>query len=255
MQPLVTDGEREGGGVVDALAWFVGVVVRRQSYLNLGYLLLAFPLGLAYFVIYAIGFTLGLGLSIFLIGIPLIALMIGFALVLASLERRLTNRLLATRATGHRPSFEGRLWRELRSIALDRETWSAVLYLPMKFALGLVSFVLVFTVVPTAIALLSVPLYYDQPGLYVGIVTERAPEIHHTIYLGWNYLLVGIEAVVTFGYWEVETLGAALVVSVVGVIGLFSTLHVCNGLAWIWARYATWSLDGSVDLLGVLADQ
>lgn len=237
------------GGAIRMLRWFFGVIGRPQTYLNLAYLLLAFPLGLAYFVIYAVGLSLGIGLSIILVGFLIIVFMFVFALALASLERRLTNKLLGTASAG-RTTLSGDRWRDqTKSLLLDRQTWSSLIYLPVKFVLGLVSFVVIFTGVPTAVAMMMVPLYYDRPGLYVGIMTDRAPEIHEVIYLGWNYLLVGVEAAFTLGYWKINTFGEAIVVAVFGGLGLFVVLHVCNGLASLWSRYTYRSLDGSFDLI------
>jgi len=54
----------------DIVKQFFGVVAREGTYLNIIYLLLAFPLGTAYFVFLVTGLSLGLGLSITLLGIP-----------------------------------------------------------------------------------------------------------------------------------------------------------------------------------------
>lgn len=254
--PMETDARDlvvdRAGDAVGALRWFFGVVVRRQTYLNLAYLLLAFPIGLAYFVLYTVGIAVGLGLAIVLVGVLVLAFMLVVALGIASLDRRVTNRFLGTAAVGRTLTTGGSRWDQAKSVLVDRRTWTALVYLPVKFVLGLVAFGVVFTGFPTAVAMLTVPFYYDRAGLYVGIVSDRAPEIHETIYLGWNYVLVGIEAAFTLGYWEIDTLGAAVVVAAVGFLGLFTILHVCNGLAGLWARYAHWSLDGSVDLLATV---
>ena len=45
------------------LARFVGVVARPQTWLNLLYLLLAFPLGLAYFIVLVVGVRTGAALA------------------------------------------------------------------------------------------------------------------------------------------------------------------------------------------------
>src|SRR5438309_5628057 len=51
---------------------FFGVVILPQTYLNLTYLLLAFPLGTAYFILLVTGFSLGLGLMVTLVGVPVL---------------------------------------------------------------------------------------------------------------------------------------------------------------------------------------
>lgn len=50
---------------------FFGVVAEPRSYLNIVYLLLAFPLGTFYFVFLVTGLSLGFGLIITLVGIPI----------------------------------------------------------------------------------------------------------------------------------------------------------------------------------------
>ena len=51
-----------------SLAKFFGVALRSQTYLNLVYLLLAFPLGVFYFTLLVTGISLGFGLLIVWIG-------------------------------------------------------------------------------------------------------------------------------------------------------------------------------------------
>src|SRR5260221_486321 len=68
----------------------LGVVRQRQTYLNLIYLLAAFPLGILYFVLLVTGISTGLGTAIVLIGLPVLVLtMLGWWL-LARFERELT---------------------------------------------------------------------------------------------------------------------------------------------------------------------
>jgi hypothetical protein len=53
---------------------FFSIAVSGQAYLNLFYLLTAFPLGILYFVFLVIGIILGISLSIIWVGIPLLLL-------------------------------------------------------------------------------------------------------------------------------------------------------------------------------------
>lgn len=220
------------------LRWFVAVPARRETYRRLAYLLLAFPLGLLYFVGLVVGISIGIGLSVILVGIPILAFVVGTALLAAQFERRLVSRLLPVEI-GARRELEGERRRDRAlDLATDRRTWTPLLYLPSVFLLGTVSFTLLTTALSTALAMVLVPLYYDQPGLYVGVVTDRAPEFHQTVYLAWNQLLVGFEAVVTVGYWEITTLPQALAVAVGGIVLGLLTLHALNALAGLFARYA-----------------
>jgi len=60
----------------DIVKQFFGVVTRGETYLNIIYLLLAFPLGTAYFVFLVTGLSLGLSLLIIWVGIPILLFMI-----------------------------------------------------------------------------------------------------------------------------------------------------------------------------------
>lgn len=221
----------------------------RQTLRNLVYLLLAFPLGLAYFVLFTVGLSVSIALMILVVGIILLLTFLVAALLVANLERAFTNLLLGTSIEGE-PWNREETWKpQVKAIVLDRRTWTSIIYLPVKFVFGLVGFVSIFIGLSTAFAMIMVPFYYDRPGVYVGIMSERAPEVHQTIYLGWNYLLVGVDAAFTLGYWEIESLGAALLVAVFGLLLILGTLHWCNALTWVWKKYAYWSMDGGVQLI------
>lgn len=229
------------------LRWFLSVPVRRETYRRLAYLLLAFPLGLLYFVGLVVGLSVGIGLSVVLVGIPILAFVVGTALLVAQFERRLVTRLLPVEIDARR-QLEGERRRDRAlDLATDLRTWAPLLYLPSVFLLGTVSVTVLSTGLSTALAMVLVPLYYDQPGLYVGVVTDRAPEFHQTVYLAWNQLLVGFEAVVTVGYWEITTLPQALAVAAGGVVLGLLTLHALNALAGLFARYARLLLGDGYD--------
>lgn len=234
---------------VGAGLWaFFGVAFRRQTWYNLVYLLLAFPLGIAYFVFTVVVGAVGGALTIILVGFAVLAVGLVGSFCLIGFEQWLTDRLLAVDVSWQ-TDLEGEDWRErLSSLVTQRETWTALLYLPSKFGLGLLSFTLSTTAFTTALGVLTVPLYYDRPGLYVGMVPDRAPEVHSSLYLGWNYLLVGFETVFTVGSWRIETLPGALVAAFVGLLMLFGTFHVLNLIARLWGRYARFMLGGCYNL-------
>ena len=70
----------------------VGVAVDPRSYVNIFYLLLSFPLGLFYFVFLVTGISLGVGLTIIWVGIPILLLVLGGSWLLCKLERALYLR-------------------------------------------------------------------------------------------------------------------------------------------------------------------
>ena len=73
---------------------FFGVVAEPRSYLNIVYLLLAFPLGTFYFVFLVTGLSLGFGLIITLVGIPILLLVLSGSWVLCRFERQVAITLL-----------------------------------------------------------------------------------------------------------------------------------------------------------------
>ncbi|MGM0771456.1 MAG: sensor domain-containing protein, partial [Halobacteriota archaeon] len=81
-------------GISSIIRNFFGVVTRKQTYLNLTYLLFSFPLGTAYFIFLVTGLSMGLSLSITLIGIPILILMLVTWWELASFERQIAIWLL-----------------------------------------------------------------------------------------------------------------------------------------------------------------
>ncbi|WP_293032335.1 sensor domain-containing protein [Natronococcus sp.] len=234
------------------LRWFVSVPVRRETYRRLAYLLLAFPLGIAYFVFLVVGLSVGISLSILVVGLPILVVVLAATLLGAQFERWLVTRLLPAEINGSRRLEGDRRRDRALDLLTDVRTWTPFVYLPSVFLLGLVSFVVLTTGLSTALAMLLVPLYYDQPGLYVGFVTDRAPEFHQTVYLAWNQLLVGFEAVVTVGYWEITTLPQALTVAAGGLLLGLLTLHALNGLGWVFGRYAKLLLEGGYDVTALI---
>lgn len=236
----------------DSLRSFVAVPFRLQTYRNLCYLALAFPLGFCYVVFLSVGVSLGLGLLVLVVGVPILLTVVAVALGLAGLERRLAGLLLGVEF-GPRLAPEGRRRDRLKAVVADAGTWGALAYLPVRFAVGVASFVVVMNTLVTGVALLFVPLYYDAPGLYVGVVTDRPVELHPALYFGWNRLLVGVETVVTLDAWRVSTLGEALVVAVAGVVVCLFGLHLLNGLARVNGWLAKRLLGRSYDPLTALA--
>ena len=206
---------------------FFGVVVDPQSYVNILYLLLSFPLGIAYFVFLVTGISLGFGLMIIWVGIPILVLVLLGSWGLYQVERLLAIHLLkedipsiARRVdpperlgddvsglgTEERLFLAG--WRRLKAHLADRLTWTGILYLFMKFPLGIASFVIVVVLVVVTGALLSAPAYY------------------------W------VDDAIDVGFWQVDELWEAIVRTLIGIPAAFISLHVMNGTAFLSGRLA-----------------
>ena len=73
---------------------FFGVIVDPQSYKNILYLFLSFPLGIVYFVFLVTGISVGFGLIVIWVGVPILALVLAGSWVLCQFERVLAVSLL-----------------------------------------------------------------------------------------------------------------------------------------------------------------
>jgi hypothetical protein len=191
----------------------LGVVVNPQTYRNIAYLLLTFPLGVVYFVFLVTGVSLGASLAILWIGIPLLIGVLLLSRTFANLERRLTSNLLNINiAMPTSENTQKGYWQHAKAVVLDALTWAEVFYLFSKFVLGIISFVTVITLLAASLGLMATPFFWNQLGIEA-----------------WN---VGIP-----GIWTVDSFPKAVAVSLIGVMVGVASLHVTNGLAWIYGEY------------------
>ncbi len=190
------------------------VVARPRTYSNLVYLMLAFPLGIFYFVYLVTGLSLGFGLIITLAGIPILLAVLGGSWVFCVFERELARVLLGTNIEFHAnaPTAPG-WWGRMKAFLTDQVTWTGVGYLLLRFPLGIASFVAVVTLLAVSLGLIAAPTYY------------------------W----VGDSANVNFeiGSWDLDTFGEALLLTIVGFPLLPASLHLLNGWAWVSGRVAS----------------
>lgn len=216
----------------------LGVPFRLQTYRNLLYLVLSFPLGLAYFTFLSVGLSLGVGLAITVVGIPILLAVLAVSTGLAGVERKIATLLLGVEveSPGWVVTDSGSITERCKRLVTDLGTWKALVYLGSKLVIGIAAFVSVMILLVTAVSMLAVPLVYDQPGVYVGVVTDAPIQFHPSLYVVWRNLLVGVETVVSVGSWQVQTLPAALGVAGFGVLLGIASLHLLNGLA----RFSAW---------------
>ena len=202
------------------------VAVRPQTYLNVSYLLLSFPLGIAYFVFLVTGLSVGFGLLIIWVGLPILVAVVAGSRVLCQFERALANTLLredipplqrrspAASLTpgGSDVSAGERLfinaWRRVKAHLSDRVTWTGMLYLLVRFPLGIASFVLVVVLVSVSLGFAAAPLYYWAGD--------------------------GIN----FGVWRIDELWEAVSLMAIGIPLALVSLHVLNGAAYLAGKVA-----------------
>jgi hypothetical protein len=202
-----------------SLGEFVGVVGRPQTYQNLLYLALSFPLGLFYFVFLVTGYSVSLSLSVILVGLPMLAVMVVATLLLFAFEQELTAALLPG-------EFQRRPFPSLElSVENVREellpaSVVGFAFLVAKFAFGIGAFTLLVVSFVTSAVLVMAPLAVTG-GIETAYVSLGVPES---------------EVTYTVGPWIVDTLPEAAVVSLVGVVAMLASLHLVNLAATAYAR-------------------
>lgn len=191
----------------DALRQFVTAPVRVSTYKRLVYLLLAFPLGMAYFVAFTTASSLGVGLAFTLVGIPLLILTLVATTGAAQLEARLAEMLLGQETARPRSLRESLDTDKGYAVALRRfltepTTWTSVAVVPLKFLYGLAAFIVTVTGSVMTLTMLAAPAVYDDPE--------------------FSYQV---------GSYVISTLPEALGVAALGVIGFWVVCNVFNALA------------------------
>ena len=187
---------------------FIGVASEPGPYLSLVYLLLGLPLGVGYFVFLTTGLSLGIGLSLIWIGLPILALTVLAAYGLAGFERQLAIYLLGETIPPMRPRAAGPegAWLWLKNVFSAATTWKGLLYLLLKFPLGLASWLVAIVLLAVSLALVFAPAtlaFGGRPG---------------------------------FPFWEVDTLVEALFCTLLGLVLGIASLHAFRALGFAWGK-------------------
>lgn len=217
----------------------IAVPLQPRTYRHLLYLGLAFPLGIAYFVVLVTGFSVSVSLSILVVGIPLFVVTLLTVRGLGALERLLANLLLDTDIPAPTYPFRaGSVFARLRALVVNRRTWTECGYLLLKFPVGIGSFVFLVTALTTSITLLATPIFYDEPGRRVGIFPADPVTLSPSLSIPWGDMLVGAEFAVTVSEWAVDSMADALLFSAIGAVLLLLTLNLGNLVAWLSSQSA-----------------
>lgn len=191
---------------------YIGVVAHEKTYLNLIYLLLAFPLSVVYFVFLVTGLSVGIGTLIIWIGIPVLLAVLAASWGLAFIERMLAEVLLREDLPprSREEDADQSAWERLKTHLGYSVTWTSLVYLFLKFPLATIFFVITVTLVATSVAMLVMPFTYKLMN-----------------YPDW------------WGIWQIDSLGEALIATVLAlvVVGPIS-LHITNFLARVSGAFA-----------------
>ncbi len=189
------------------------VVLKGQTWRNIVYLLLAFPLGIAYFVFLITGVATGAGMAITLIGLPILVGVFLLATVFTHVERMLANGLLGTTYSAPpNTAADADFWGKLRAAFTNVHNWKGIGFLLLRFPAGIATFVTTITLLAITGGLLTAPFTYATGEIEIA-------------------------------FWTIDTFGEAIVAMALGVpFGLLS-LHVLNGVAWLWKAFTGVMLD------------
>jgi Putative sensor len=192
-----------------ALTRFFGVVARPQTWLGILFHVLAFPFGLFYFVFLVTGISVGVGLVVVWVGIPILLVVAGAWWLFGAFERIQAHYLLGA-DVGQAPreweKADG-VWGKLRAHFGSSATWKDLLYLFAKLVFGTISFTLLVLAGSMVGWLLAIPFF---AVLDVPIVN---------------------------GTW-VPPLWFGVLAVPLGILAFFASLHALNGWGWVCARWA-----------------
>ncbi len=191
----------------NSLIKLFNVFIRPQTYLNLVYLFLTFPLGLTYFIILVTGISLGIGLLIIWVGFLILAAVLALSWAFTIFERQLAINLLRVQIQ-QRPSTTvpgETILHQLKRLVTNSQTWKGMLYLFLKFPLGTITFSVAVALLSLSFGLILAPLLYQ--------------------YVPMNFF-----------YFQVDNLSLTLTLMVIGIFLLPLSLYALNYLAELWGK-------------------
>ena len=187
---------------------FFKVIAQGQTYLNMLYLLLFFPLGIFYFIFLITGLSVGLGLIITLLGAPILLGVLLLWRVFAIFERQKAVIMLDIDIPYTPLEQPVGFWKKIQAYFNDTFTWKALAYLFLSFPLGIFTFVVLTTLIAISISFVAYPFIFHlwQIGIISGDVTVGTFAFTNT-------------------YWF------SIILGIVGAFMCFVSLHAFNGLA------------------------
>jgi len=185
---------------------------KKQTWLNVSYLLISFPLGLIYFIFLVTGISIGFGLLILVFGIFILMGVIMISYGLARFERVLAINFLNVdiNPIEERNSKPGFL-PKFRAMISNAFTWKGLFFLFLKFPLGVFSFSLTVSLLTASLALITAPIFYNA---------------------NWYDFDIGPYI------WNINTFEGSLLGFVIGILFLFFSLLLLNLLAWASGQLA-----------------
>jgi uncharacterized membrane protein len=200
---------------------FFSVYSDPRAYVSLFFMFLSLVTGCFYFTFALTGLLLSLGLSILIIGLPVLLGFIGITRVISLAEGRLLEAVSGERMP-RRPVHPGApdgLVARILEMLKDVRTWTTLIYLLLMLPLGIVYFVTAVTGLAVGVSFLLVPFF--------GIAQR----------LGW-WVTWENERAFSFNPAWVDTPGGWVLSVVFGVVFLTTLLRLARVVVSIHARTA-----------------
>ena len=196
---------------------FFGVAADPRTYGALFYMVLSLATGTFYFAWVVTGVSVSLGMSVLIIGIPLIVLYFGSVRLLSLVEGRIVEAMLGERMP-RRPLYSerGKPWlQRIADLFTDPRSWSTQLYVLLMLPLGIVYFTAAVTLLAVSLAFIAAPVAVLFGSISGGLWLDN---IQVGSEQGW--------------WWQLPLLFVA------GVVLLFTTLHLVRFVGQLHGQLA-----------------
>lgn len=152
------------------LSKYFTILANPKLYSSLLYLALAFPLGLTYFIFLVVGFSVGLSLLKIWMGFIVLAFLFPLTWLIINFERIQTTHLLGISLPENKPQTKETksMIVEIKNFLTDPTTWRGLLFIALKFPIGLVAFIALVTGFAFVFACLFSPLMYQFGTINLG---------------------------------------------------------------------------------------
>lgn len=161
---------------------------QRRVWLESAYLLLDLPIGIGLFTIAITLLSLGAGLAVTLVGLPLLAATVVGGRAVAGVERVRIRTLLDEELAPHAPIvWQPGLWARAKQMITDRPGWQGLLYSLLMLPWGIFTFTIVVVLWSVAFSMASLPLWgwiSDPPPPFT--VGSTRVEIEGWSLFGWT---------------------------------------------------------------------
>jgi hypothetical protein len=193
----------------DVLQTYFGVLTKKETYLNVVFLLLAFPLGLIYFISLVVGFSVGISLLIIWVGFFILVLLFPAIWYAIAFERIQAIHLLKEDIPpmAKPKGTDQRMIDKIKAFFTNPVTWKGLAYLFLKFPIGIIEFTMLVTGLSVTLGFLAAPFIFP----FVEI---------------------------NFGLWIVDSFSEAIGLFVVGILLFPAILHFFNLICKINGKFA-----------------